>query len=165
MRRLTVDMIMKAPAFRNTLKERELDLRGLKIPRIENLGVTQDQFDVIDLSNNQIEVIEDMPHLERLTTLLFNNNMINRMTESFTENCPNIRALMLTNNNIREFKEITPLMKLTHLEHLSLVQNPINDYENYRLICIKLFPSLKYLDFQKVTMKEREDAKNVLSEQ
>ena len=165
MRRLSVDMIMKAPAFRNALKERELDLRGLKIPRIENLGVTQDQFDVIDFSNNQIEVIEDMPHFVRLTTLLFNNNMINRCSESFPENCPNIHALMLTNNNIREWKQITPLMKLRHLEHLSLVQNPISATENYRLICIKLFPSLKYLDFQKVTMKERDEAKTIFSEE
>ncbi len=38
-----------ARAFINPVKERELDLRGLKIPLIENLGVTQDQFDSIDL--------------------------------------------------------------------------------------------------------------------
>jgi hypothetical protein len=29
---------MSVSAFRNTIKERELDLRGKKIPRIENLG-------------------------------------------------------------------------------------------------------------------------------
>ena len=36
--------------------------------RIENLGITQDQFDVIDFSNNQIQIIEDFPLLKRLST-------------------------------------------------------------------------------------------------
>lgn len=159
MKRLTVETIMKAPAFRNTLKERELDLRGLKIPRIENLGCTQDQFDIIDLSNNQIEIIEDMPSLKRLTTLLINNNLVKKVADNFPETCPNIKAVMLTNNNIRTFKDIAPLVECKDIENMSLLANPIVNITNYRLIAIKLFKKLKYLDFQKVSNSEREQAK------
>ncbi|KAI7731874.1 hypothetical protein M8C21_032238 [Ambrosia artemisiifolia] len=56
--RLTADLIWKSPHFFNALRERELDLRGNKIPVIENLGATEDQFDTIDLSDNEIERVE-----------------------------------------------------------------------------------------------------------
>jgi len=39
--RLTAELIITSPAFVNTLKERELDLRGNKISQIENLGATE----------------------------------------------------------------------------------------------------------------------------
>jgi U2 small nuclear ribonucleoprotein A' len=39
--RLTADLIWKSPHFFNTIKERELDLRGNKISVIENLGATE----------------------------------------------------------------------------------------------------------------------------
>ncbi len=41
----------------NPLQDRELDLRGYKIPMIENLGVAQDQFDAIDFSDNEIRAL------------------------------------------------------------------------------------------------------------
>ncbi len=41
----------------NPLQDRELDLRGYKIPMIENLGVAQDQFDAIDFSDNEIQAL------------------------------------------------------------------------------------------------------------
>nr|GEU50052.1 retrovirus-related Pol polyprotein from transposon TNT 1-94 [Tanacetum cinerariifolium] len=39
--RLNADLIWKSPHFFNALRERELDLRGNKIPVIENLGATE----------------------------------------------------------------------------------------------------------------------------
>ncbi len=76
--RLTADMIARSPAFLNPLKDRELDLRGNKIAVIENLAATQDQFDSIDLSDNEIRKVECMAVLPRLSTLLLNNNRISR---------------------------------------------------------------------------------------
>jgi hypothetical protein len=49
--------LQRARASLNTLDERELDLRGYKIPVIENVGVTQDQFDTIDLSDNEVQLL------------------------------------------------------------------------------------------------------------
>lgn len=42
--RLTVELIDNAPQFINTVRERELNLRGYKIPVIENMGVTKVSF-------------------------------------------------------------------------------------------------------------------------
>lgn len=158
MRRLTVDVVMKSPAFRNTLHERELDLRGKQIPRIENLGCTQDMFDIIDFSNNQIENLEDFPKLIRCGTLLFNNNLVKRIGSNFPDTLPNLHTLMLTNNSIRTFEDIKSLQNCHNLVRLSLMLNPITATPNYRLITIKLFPTLRFLDFQKVSNEERKEA-------
>lgn len=39
----------------------------------------QDQFDTIDLSDNEIVKLENFPYLNRLGTLLMNNNRITRI--------------------------------------------------------------------------------------
>lgn len=43
------------------------------------VGIWQDQFDTIDLSDNEIVKLENFPHLNRLGTLLINNNRITRI--------------------------------------------------------------------------------------
>lgn len=49
---------------------------GYKIAQIENMGATLDQFDTIDLSDNDIRRLDGFPHLIRLKCLLLNNNRI-----------------------------------------------------------------------------------------
>lgn len=49
---------------------------GYKIPVIENLGATLDQFDAIDFSDNEIRKLDGFPLLKRLKTLLMNNNRL-----------------------------------------------------------------------------------------
>lgn len=49
---------------------------GYKIPVLENLGATLDQFDTIDLSDNEVRKLDGFPLLKRLKTLLINNNRI-----------------------------------------------------------------------------------------
>lgn len=39
--KLTTEVVLKARNFYNPLKERELDLRNMRISAIENLGVTK----------------------------------------------------------------------------------------------------------------------------
>jgi len=39
----------------------------------------QDQFDTVDLSDNEIVKLENLPNLNRLGTLLINNNRITRI--------------------------------------------------------------------------------------
>ena len=157
-----MDVIMKAPAFRNTLKERELDLRGNKIPRIENLGATQDQFDVIDFSNNQIEILDDFPILKRCTTILIHNNIVKEVGCNIAETLPNLHTLMLTNNNIRDFEALKPLQNCKNLARLSLMLNPITSRPNYRQVMIKMLPSLRFLDFQKISNQERAEAEQLI---
>ncbi len=44
--------------------------------------VSQDQYDSIDISDNEIVKLENFPYLKRLTTLLVNNNRIARISPS-----------------------------------------------------------------------------------
>lgn len=51
-------------------------LSGYKIPQIENLGATLDQFDTIDFSENDLRKLDNFPYLPRLKCLLLNNNRV-----------------------------------------------------------------------------------------
>ena len=77
----TPDLIECAGQYINPVRDRELDLRGYKIPVIENLGSTLDQFDTIDFSDNEIRKLDGFPLLSRAKTLLMNNNRIVRIAE------------------------------------------------------------------------------------
>jgi U2 small nuclear ribonucleoprotein A' len=157
--RLTADLIWKSPHFFNTIKDRELDLRGNKISVIENLGATEDQFDTVDLSDNEIVKLENLPFLNRLGTLLINNNRITRINPNIGEFLPNLHTLVLTNNRIVNLLEIDPLTSLPKLHFLSLLDNNITKKPNYRLYVIHKLNSLRVLDFKKVKNKERLEAK------
>jgi len=90
--RLTADLARDSPAYINPLRQRELSLRGFKIPVIENLGfvfafvissinydmfplivfvrATQDQYQVIDLSDNEILKLDNFPMMLKLEVIL-----------------------------------------------------------------------------------------------
>ena len=46
---------------------------------LENLGATEDQFDTIDVSHNELRAIDNVPRLARLTTLMASHNKIARV--------------------------------------------------------------------------------------
>ncbi|KAM7269083.1 hypothetical protein ACFE04_024580 [Oxalis oulophora] len=156
--RLTADLIWKSPHFFNAIKERELDIRGNKIAVIENLGATEDQFDTIDLSDNEIVKLENLPYLNRLGTLLINNNRITRINPNIGEFLPKLHTLVLTNNRLVNLVEIDPLSSLPKLQFLSLLDNNITKKPNYRLYVIHKLKALRVLDFKKVKSKERLEA-------
>jgi len=148
--RLTADLIWKSPHFFNAIKERELDLRGNKIAVIENLGATEDQFDTIDLSDNEIVKLENFPYLNRLGTLLVNNNRITRINPNLGEFLPKLHTLVLTNNRLTNLAEIDPLASLPKLQFLSLLDNTVTKQPDYRLYVIHKLKHLRLLDFKKV---------------
>lgn len=163
--RLTADLIWKSPHFFNAIRERELDLRGNKIPVIENLGATEDQFDTIDLTDNEIVKLENFPYLNRLGTLLLNNNRITRINPKIGEFLPKLHTLVLTNNRLTNLSEIDPLSSLPKLHFLSLIDNNITKKPNYRLYVIHKLKFLRLLDFRKVKQKERLEANNLFASQ
>jgi U2 small nuclear ribonucleoprotein A' len=155
---LSANLISRSPAFLSPLKDRELDLRGNKIAVIENLAATQDQFDSIDLSDNEIRKLECMAILKRLTQLLLNNNRITRISEGLGKALPKLETLVLTNNRLSTLAELEPLAHLPTITSLALVDNPVSKLKDYRAFVIALLPRLKVLDYKRVKLAEREEA-------
>ncbi|KAJ5587216.1 uncharacterized protein N7459_002981 [Penicillium hispanicum] len=156
--RLTVELIQNSLSYINPLKDRELDLRGHKIPAIENLGIAKDQ-DAIDLTDNDLSSLGNFPLFPRLHTLLLARNRINHIQSKLGSSVPHLNTLILTSNNLAELADLEPLRSLTHLTHLTLLENPVTRKENYRYWVIWLIPSVRFLDYQKVKDVERERAK------
>ncbi|KAG8440739.1 hypothetical protein GDO86_006469 [Hymenochirus boettgeri] len=159
--KLTADLIEQAAQYTNAVRDRELDLRGYKIPVIENLGATLDQFDTIDFSDNEIRKLDGFPLLKRLKTLLLNNNRICRIGEGLEQVLPNLTELILTNNSIMELGDLDSLASCKHLSYLCLLRNPVINKRHYRMYIIYKIPQVRVLDFQKVKEVEREEAANM----
>ncbi|KAH7488626.1 hypothetical protein PRIC1_007260 [Phytophthora ramorum] len=156
--RLTADVILRAQVSINPLRERELNLRGCKAPAIENLGVTQDGFDCIDLSDNEIKKLENFPRLRRLRMLLLHNNHVSKIQENLSEAVANLEFLMLTGNRIAQLAEVDHLACLAKLDTLSLSGNPVTKRKYYREYVIYKLPQLHVLDFQRIRPRDREAA-------
>ncbi|CEG38338.1 u2 small nuclear ribonucleoprotein a [Plasmopara halstedii] len=156
--RLTADLILHAHVSINPLRERELNLRGYKAPAIENLGVTQDGFDCIDLSDNEIKKLENFPRLRRLRMLLLHNNHVSKIQEKLADAITNLEFLMLTGNRITQFSEVDNLTCFSKLDTLSLSGNPVTKRKYYREYVIYKLPQLHVLDFQRIRPRDREAA-------
>ncbi|CAG9532754.1 unnamed protein product [Cercopithifilaria johnstoni] len=159
--RLTVELINDSLQYLNTVRDRELSLRACKIPVLENLGVTKDQFDTIDLTDNDIRKLENIPLLRRLSTLLMHNNRVQQIMPNIGEALPSLKTLALTNNNLCELDDIDPLATCPKLEYLTLIGNPVTHKPQYRLYVIYRVPSVRVLDFKRVRLVERKQANSL----
>ena len=161
--KLTVDVILESNQRLNAIGEYELDVQKKGIKTIENLGGTCDQFDSIDLSENEIIKLEGFPKLKRLHTINLNENKIEKINgTNLSENVPKLEWLMLQNNKIRNLVDIDELGKMKRLRCVILKGNPVCALENYRAYCVyKLNDGLRMLDFERVYAKEREEAKKM----
>ncbi|KAI9499569.1 leucine-rich repeat-domain-containing protein [Zychaea mexicana] len=156
--KLTTDVINGSVSRLNSLNQRELVLRDLQLPAIENLGVTKDLNDTIDFSNNDLRVLGNFPRMVRLQHLLLANNRINKIELNLAEYVPNLTTAIMTNNSIHELGDLEPLAKCKRLTFLSLLDNPVTKKQYYRAYLIHKLPRLRVLDFKKVKQREREEA-------
>ncbi|CAI5442657.1 unnamed protein product [Caenorhabditis angaria] len=159
--RLTAELLSERPQFVNTLNLREINIRGQKVPVIENMGVTRDQFDVIDLTDNDIRKLDNFPTFKRLSILYLHNNRINYIAPDIAQKLPNLKTIALTNNNICELGDIDPLANCQKLEYVTFIGNPITHKDNYRLYIIFKLPTVRVIDFNRVKLSEREAAKKM----
>lgn len=153
--KLTAELLKQSDSALNPLKERELDLRGLKIVVLENLGVTRDQNDALDFTDNEIKYVGNLPRLVRLKHLILSNNLVSRIDENVARSLPFLHTLVLTNNALQDLRQVVPLRKLRHLEYLSLMGNPITREKHYREFVIWRVPSVRVLDYKRITDKVR----------
>jgi len=136
---------------------------GNRIPLIENLGSTEDQFDTLNLCDNEIGKLDNFPKLMRLKTLLCCNNRIARIDASIVEQLIHLRSLVLTNNHLKHLADIDVLAECKELHSLVLVDNDITKKRHYKNYCIYKLPQLKYLDFQKIKTADRDAAKKAFA--
>jgi len=117
----------------------------------------QNFFECIDLSDNEIKRLENFSYLDRLNTLILTNNRI-KTIHGIAECLPNLENLFLMNNKISDLREVAKLGKCRKLQRLVLINNSVTQQLNYRPFVISRIPSLKILDFNVVTAKERRQA-------
>jgi len=154
--RLTLELLQQAPQSLNPAKQRQLFLRGYKIPAIENLGGTNDAYECLDLSDNDLIKVGNFPPLKRLHVLMLMNNRISRIALDAFHPLPNLQAVMLTGNKLEKLVDLEPLTKLPTLERLSLLENPVTKVKHYRPYMIsKCSKTLRILDFNRIKDKER----------
>eukprot|EP00539_Tryblionella_compressa_P013452 CAMPEP_0178830620 /NCGR_PEP_ID=MMETSP0746-20121128/9017_1 /TAXON_ID=913974 /ORGANISM="Nitzschia punctata, Strain CCMP561" /LENGTH=277 /DNA_ID=CAMNT_0020492793 /DNA_START=23 /DNA_END=856 /DNA_ORIENTATION=- len=163
--RLSAELIGSCEQRTNPLGEREIVLRGLAIPVIEHLGVTRNAFDAMDLTDNRLGRLENFPRLARLSCLYLSGNVIETIDPSnLSKNLPNLTYLDLSHNHICSLFEVSNLGEASKkLEFLNLQGNPVQRRQHYRLYTIKHIPSLKVLDYQRITKTERERADRLAS--
>ncbi|KAJ4389824.1 U2 snRNP complex subunit [Gnomoniopsis smithogilvyi] len=158
--RLTADLIQNSLSYLNPLKERELDLRGHRIPTIENLGVAGPQ-DSIDFTDNDIQILGNFPLSPRIRTLLLARNRIASIQPTLPNSIPSLTNLVLASNNLTELSDLDVLGKFPRLTQLVLMDNPVTKKEHYRYWVIWRCPTVRFLDYQKVRQAEREKAKTL----
>ncbi|EAQ87871.1 hypothetical protein CHGG_04490 [Chaetomium globosum CBS 148.51] len=158
--RLTADLINNSLSYLNPLKERELDLRGHRIPAIENLGVAG-PHDAIDLTDNDIQVLGNFPLSPRVRTLLLARNRIAAIQPSLPAAVPSLRNLVLSGNSLGELSDLDVLARFARLTHLVLLDNPVTKKEHYRYWVLWRCPTVRFLDYQKVKDAERAKAKEL----
>ena len=156
--KLTSEVISRGFQYMNVSQEYELSLRGFKIMDIQNLSATNDQFSCINLTDNSISEINYLPRLKKLKTLMLINNRIAKIEKDFAINCPFLTNLVLTNNKISDFQQIDNIASCKTLQKLYLVDNMVTKMKNYRFYVIYKMPTLRILDYQRITKKEKEDA-------
>jgi U2 small nuclear ribonucleoprotein A' len=66
----------------------------------------QDQHDAIDLTDNSIIALSNLPLLLRLRTLLLANNSISYIHPLVTSSAPRLTTLVLTNNSLAELGDL-----------------------------------------------------------
>ncbi|TKA57161.1 hypothetical protein B0A53_01117 [Rhodotorula sp. CCFEE 5036] len=162
--RLDADLLARTPSYLSPLRDREIDLRGHKIPAIENLAVTRDQLDSIDLTDNQIHALANLPVLKRLSQLLLANNPVRTVSVNLATSLPNLRTLVLTNAAVPKdalAHTAVTLGRCRKLEHLSLKGCPVQHAQHYKDWIIFNCKKLRSLDFERVHLKDREHANSL----
>jgi len=72
-------------------------------------------------------------------------------------------TITLTVGRLENIGDLDPLSEFKKLQNLSLLRNPVTKQKHYRLYVIHKLPSLRVLDFQKITTKERKEAEKLFT--
>lgn len=161
--RLTPEVMARSQTHLNPLKERELDLRGLQIPLIENLASHQGTYDTLNFTDNSLVSLGNIPLAPRVRTIHAGLNNIATIAPNLASTVPHLETLVLTSNNLATFASLLPLANFSKLEHLSLIGNPVRSQKYYRewVIWKVAKGKLRTLDFKRIKDAERDHARSL----
>jgi hypothetical protein len=150
-------------------------IKQLTLDMVQQIKDQYPNIKSLNLSNNPIEVIEN---LELLTTLLSLNISHNKLTSMNGLNAAknletidvssnqistcdgiskltSLKTLNLSKNQISDLSQIEKLRQNVSLKELNLIGNPVTQIENYREQVLDILPDLKSLDGIPVLEKEK----------
>ncbi|XP_786893.3 leucine-rich repeat and guanylate kinase domain-containing protein [Strongylocentrotus purpuratus] len=113
----------------------------------------------INLRCNQISIIENLDTLTRLQYLDLSGNEINSLEG--LQKCALLETLDLENNQVADITDLQYIEGLKLLRHLTLLRNPIQDIEDYRLSLLFRIPQMVELDRHRVEVEEKIAAVNL----
>lgn len=157
--------------YQNALKQHTLSLRGCSLQSCDAMVHASDMYDCVDLSDNDIEQVDfDVfaPH-NRIKSILLSKNRLTYIRNTNGKISSSLTTLTLSYNAIKELESLDFIKFLPKLTYISLVGNPVTKLPEYRETIISLLPSIRFIDFQRVTEHERKKAlqpstSNTLSE-
>ncbi|KPI89616.1 putative U2 small nuclear ribonucleoprotein 40K [Leptomonas seymouri] len=178
--RLSIELVRRAPQFTNTLLQREIDLRGLRISSLDEhvLVLLDNSFDVINLSSNALTALEYFPTrivgrgknstMDRVVSLIVHRNDIQRVSvTSCVLALPNVRHFVADRNRFSAVHDLCFLKQWKKLEMVSLEENPVwvensSNYDEAKLRAFLVFlcPHLKLINYQRVSKSDRECLQN-----
>ena len=94
--------------------------------------------------------LASFPLMINVKSLLMASNRICKIEKDLASYLPNLESLILTNNMIEQLADLKPLLDLSHLTELSLINNPVAELDHYRLYLVHCLPRLRILDFRRV---------------
>lgn len=155
---------------------RQLSLRGNSISSIGFGLKACQELRVLDLSENQLEKLDDLEGLDllqlfvssnrllalngvetlkRLQVLDVSSNEISSFSPIDAEKVPRLRQLFAADNKISKIEEIKSLAAFDCLLDLSFQPNPVADLPHYRAQVLYRLPHIRLLDGEHVTAEER----------
>ncbi|XP_071504101.1 uncharacterized protein, partial [Diadema antillarum] len=146
-----------------------LNLSGNSIKSIDHLS-SNVKLRHLDLSDNSVSSITDISMLTTLKTLLLHGNILTTLRSVPSCFPKSLEILSLAENEISDLSEVSYLSSLTHLQQLSVMNNPcvlmatpcsssanispFNSGFDYRPYVVNWSPALHILDGYAVTHKE-----------
>ena len=120
------------------------------------MGVTKDQLDSIDFTDNAISALSNFPLLRRLQHLLLSNNPVRSISASVPTSLPNLRTLILTNtafpkDSLGGLGEV--LGRCHKLESVCLRGSPVAEEKHYKDWLVWKCKKLRSLDFERIKDK------------
>eukprot|EP00758_Cryptobia_borreli_P016891 Tbor_TRINITY_DN6147_c2_g2::TRINITY_DN6147_c2_g2_i1::g.22105::m.22105/K19753/LRRC6; protein TilB len=162
--RITIDLLRKrAEHNEGCLSDlKEIALHQQDIERLEVVGDTCRQLEILYLCNNYIPKIEGLTHLKRLTYL---NLAVNNITIiEGLEGCECLEKLDLTLNFVADIDCVVVLRKNIFLATLHMTGNPCTKTIGYRAFVAHALPQLDMLDSEEISKSERIKARQATHE-